>query len=133
MYESFAIEKLIEVTDILGHDACNKSQNIYKQILSVYRNNPNHILTMINLADSWDTYSRIYCDYISDLVIDSLVEDEKIDCIISMALYLYQLSEEKLEDLSYENPEHTITYKDWTKFNNIFVRFLIDIRKQWVY
>lgn len=132
MYESFAIEKLIEVTDILGHDAYDKSQNIYTQILSVYRDNPNHILTMINLADSWDTYSRIYCDYISDSVIDSLVEDKNLNHIISRALCLYQLSEEKLEDLSYENPEHTITYKDWTKFNNIFVRFLIDIKKQCV-
>lgn len=124
--ESTITNLIDDMADFVYDESERQLKDLTDEIWDVYSNNPNHILTMINLAEMWCRHAELVC-------ISNTADLETLLYIVHNVRGFIIHSYNQLINIENDNPNMTIKRENWSRFQMLFIDLLLDIECEYIH
>ena len=118
-------ENLLETIEKITEDCNSELKSLEEEIWDIYKENPKHILSMINISKIW----------IHSATVATLHEnpsEETLKYVIRTATDFENHGRNSLINLRENSKENTIRRENWREFRGLYIDFLFKLFDEYI-
>ena len=118
-------ENLLETIEKITEDCNSELKTLEEEIWDIYKENPKHILSMINISKIW----------IHSATVATLYEnpsEETLSYVVRTAASFENHGRNSLINLREDSKENTIRRENWREFRGLYIDFLFKLFNEYI-